>query len=298
MKPSLVLSAVISLATISLALSETAQASSFGEQELDRERFAVVAAPYRHGYNLLILEQIPGQKKCWQEVGHAPTAIKPLFLDFDFTNACKRSSDSNNYSIRLNGRDYGIDYLTNIVKKDGELHLIGVPRDPSKPELHLGKTYGLTSDSLKIVLDPQWRLTKRIHGTRTTEHIYISNNSSNNLSQSDKPIAHGIQPVNPTQPHHPVTNVAPAMQPIPIHPSFGYQPSVPSNYQQPAYSQPTYQQPMLTPQQHPSAHPQQIISPPTSPQPTTVYRQPVYYSVPIQQKKNRSPQSLSLRIFR
>ncbi len=270
MKPSLLLSAVLSLATISLTLSETARASSFGEQDLDRDRFAVVAAPYRHGYNLLILEQIPGQKKCWQEVGHSPTKIEPLFLNFDFTNACKRSSDSNNYSIRLNGRDYGMDYLTDVVERDGELHLIGVPRDSSKPELHIGKTYGLASGSLKIVLDPQWRLTKRVHGNSTTEHIYISNN----FAQSNKLVSHAVEPVNPSQHHHRAINMAPPTQSI--NPSFGYQPSIPSNYHQPVYQQPT-----LTPQQPNTAHPQQIISPPTPQQPTTVYPQPVYYSVPI-----------------
>ncbi len=136
MKLSLLLAAAISLASISFIPSQTVRASSFEEQELNQHQFAVIAAPYRHGYNLVVLEQIPGQQKCWAETGNSPTVIEPLFLNFDFTNACKRNSDSNNYSIRLNGRDYGLDYLTDIVEQDGELHIIGVPRDRSLPQLY------------------------------------------------------------------------------------------------------------------------------------------------------------------
>ena len=275
MKPSLVLSTVISLAAISLIPSQTVQASSFSEQELNQNQFAVVAAPYRHGYNLLVLEQIPAQQKCWSEIGHSPTVIKPLFLDFDFTDACKRSSDSNSYSIRLNGQDYGMDYLTDIVEQDGELHLIGVPRDSSKPQFHIGRTYGLKSGSLKIVLDPEWRLTKRRHENKTTDHVYLSKN----ISESKKLISHAVQPVTPTQPnHYPAYNVTPVTQPV--APNLNYQQPV---YQQPIYQQPIYQQQITTPQPSANVYPQQIASPPAPPQqPTNVYPQPVYYSVPVQ----------------
>ena len=290
MKPSLVLSAIISLAAISFVPS-TARASSFDEQELNQNHFAVVAAPYRHGYNLLILEQIPGQEKCWSEVGQSPTEIEPLFLNFDFTNACKRSSDSNNYSIRFDGKDRGLDYLTNIVEQDGELHLIGVPRDSNQPQLHLGKTNGLASGSLKIVLNPQWRLTKRLHGDNPTDHVYISNNSD----RSQELISHAVQPVSGTQPNNQVRYATPPTQPVnPIDPNLGYQQSMPNNYQQPvyqqpAYQQPVYQQPILTPQQPPAVYPQQNTLPPASSQPPAVYPQPVYYSVPVNSVP--SPQS-------
>ena len=191
---SLLLTAAISLSTFSFIPYRTVQASSFGEQEVNRERFAVIAAPYRHGYNLVVVEQIPGQKQCWSETGTSPTVVEPLFLNFDFTNACKRHADSNNYSIRFNGRDYGMDYLTDIVEQDGELHLIGIPRDSTKPQIHLGRTYGLSSGSLKITLDPQWRLTKRTYGGDTTDHIYLSGNSEQLES-----VSHAVQPVNLTR---------------------------------------------------------------------------------------------------
>ena len=276
MKPSLVLSIAISLVAVSFIPSKTVRASSFGEQELNQNQFAVVAAPYRHGYNLLVLEQFPAQKKCWSEVGHSPTVIEPLFLNFDFTDACKRSSDSNSYSIRFNGKDYGMDYLTDIVEKDGELHLIGVPRDSNKPQLHIGRTHGLKSGSLKIVLDPQWRLTKRVHGNNTTEHIYLSN------TKSEKLVSHAVQP-QPT--NRPVYNAAPMMQPVTPTTNPNHQPPMPNNYQQPVYQQPVYQQPT-------SVYPQQSTVAPTPQQPTNVHPQPVYYPVAPtpQQPTNVYPQ--------
>ena len=287
MKPSLVLSIAISLAAVSFIPSKTVRASSFSEQELNQNQFAVVAAPYRHGYNLLVLEQFPAQKKCWSEVGHSPTVIEPLFLNFDFTDACKRSSDSNSYSIRFNGKDFGMDYLTDIVEKDGELHLVGVPRDSNKPQLHIGRTHGLKSGSLKIVLDPQWRLTKRVHGNNTTEHLYLSN------TKSEKLVSHAVEPIGSTQQvNHPGSNVAPVMQPVIPTTNPNYQPPTPNGYQQPVYQQPVYQQVVPTSQQPPNVYPQQsTVSP--SPQPSTnVYPQPAYYPVAPtpQQPTNVYPQ--------
>ena len=266
MKLSLALSALISLTAISFIPSkpvQSSQISSFGEQEINQSQFAVVAAPYRHGYNLLILEQIPTEQKCWEEVGSSPTVIKPLFLDFDFTDACKRSSDSNSYSIRFNGEDYGMDYLTDIVKQNEELHLIGVPRDRGKPQLHIGRTHDFQSGSLKIILNPEWRLTKRLHENNTTEHIYLSNN----IAESKQLVIHAVQQSIPShnyrQPSYtpaPVSTVVPVAQPA--QSNLGYQPPMPNTYQQPAYQQPVYQQP------------QPVL------QPANVYQQPAYYSVP------------------
>ncbi|NJK40850.1 MAG: DUF3747 domain-containing protein, partial [Acaryochloridaceae cyanobacterium SU_2_1] len=61
MRLSLLLTAAITLSTISLVPSKLVQAAAFSEQELKQNQFAVIAAPYRHGYNLVVLEQIPGQ---------------------------------------------------------------------------------------------------------------------------------------------------------------------------------------------------------------------------------------------
>ena len=133
-------------------------------------------------------------------------------------------------SIRLNGRDYGLDYLTDIVEQDGELHLIGVPRDRSLPQLHIVRTHGLSSGSLKIILNPEWRLTKRIYGDRATDHLYLSKGSDS----SDKLVSHAVESVTPTsqKPYYPqVAPTTPIAQPVPT-------------YQQPIYQQPVYQQPV------------------------------------------------------
>jgi hypothetical protein len=268
MKLSVLLTGVISLAAMGFVPSEVVEASSFKEQRVDRDRFAVMAAPYRHGYNLVVVEQIPGQRKCWLETGSYPTVIEPLFLNFDFTNSCKRSSDSNSYSIRFNGRDYGMDYLTDIVKQDGELHLIGVPRDSNKPQLHLGRTYGFKTGSLKIILDPQWRLTKRVYGNNTTEHIYLSNSpesSTQLISQTAKPLTPTYQPPN----NIPVSNVAPIAQPI----APSYPVPIPNNYPQ-LYQQPVY--PLQALPQQPVVNYQPVYPVQALPQQPVVNYQPVY----------------------
>ena len=278
MRLSLLLTAIISLTSMSFVPSKTVQASSFREQEINQDRFVVVAAPYRHGYNLMVVEQIPGQRRCWLEKGNSPTVIEPLFLNFDFTNACKRSSDSNNYSIRFDGLDYGMDYLTSIVEQNGELHLIGVPRDSNKPKLHIGRTHGFKAGSLKIILNPKWRLTKRVYGNNTTDHIYLSNSSES----STKLISHAVQPETPAQsPHEPAPNstvAPPPTQPI----SHGYQAPVPPSYSQPVYQQPVY--PAQTVPQQPVVNYQPVYPVQTVPQQPVVNYQPVYPLQPAPQQ--------------
>ena len=263
MKLSLLLTAAISIASISFIPFRSVQATSFNEQQVNQNQFAAIAAPYHHGYNLVLIEQIPGQQKCWSEKGAFPTKVEPLFLNFDFTNACKRSSDSNNYSIRVNGQDYGMDYLVEIVKKNNELHLIGVPRDRTKPQLHIGRTYGLNSGSLKIVLDPQWRLTKRTYKQNVTDHVYLSHDSN----QPNGFISHAVQPV-----------AQPAVQTTP-------QPATNYNYPANVYQQPVY--PVSPVPQPPTGnvYQQPVYSVQPAPQPPmgNVYQQPVYSVQPAPQ---------------
>jgi hypothetical protein len=294
MRLSLLLTAAITFATISVVPSKILQAAAFSEQQLNQNQFAVIAAPYRHGYNLVVVEQIPGQKKCWSETGTSPTVVKPLFLNFDFTKACIRSADSNNYSIRFNGQDYGMDYLVNIVKQDNELHLIGVPRDNTQPQLHIGRTHGLSSGSLKIVLDPQWRLTKRVHQGNSTNHIYLSNTPessgklvSQTLVSSPTPVYQqptnyapnsnfnsGVQSLNSTNPTSP-TNFT----------NLTYQPPIQNTYQQPVYQQPVYATPPMTQQPISSVYqPPVYVVPVTPPQPmNNIYQQqqPLYSVQPV-----------------
>ena len=188
MRLSLLLKTVGFTASIvtSLLFSRPTQAVSFGEQEVNQNDFVVVAAPYRHGYNLMIVEQVPGARQCWSENGVNPVFVDPLLLNFDFTNDCKRSVDSNGYSVRLDGQDYGMDYLVSIVETDGELQLVASSRDSKQPDILIGTTQGMGDGSLKIFLNPGWRLTKRTYDGSTTEHVYLSGDSTAQKSSGQR----------------------------------------------------------------------------------------------------------------
>jgi hypothetical protein len=279
MKPSQLIQLLLTVSTLSTLTnffpSASVSALSFGEKEVNQEGFAVVAAPYRHGYNLLILEQIPGQRPCWSETGSNPTIVNPLFLEFDFTKACIRSSDSNSYSIRFGGEDYGLDYLLNVVKKEGELHLIGTPRDPNRPELLIGQTNGLSTGSLKFHLNPGWRLTKRTFEGNATEHIYLSRTAEDReqiVSQSAaKNESNNKERATVETTVYPQPAVYPGQQP-----GVTVYPQQPAAYpvQQPGVT--VYPQPAAYPVQQPgvTVYPQPTAYPVQQPG-TTVYQQPV-----------------------
>jgi hypothetical protein len=177
-------------------------AATYGQTEVDADRFIAIAAPYGYNqYNLLVIEQIPGQKTCWQEKGTKPVSIDPLLLNFDFTGSCNRSTDSNGYSIRIAEQDYGLNYLLSVVERNGELFLIGISRrDRSQPEIVLGRSYGVTGTYTKIFLNPGWRFTRRTYQGKTLGHVYFTgdnpslasgsigtNTNTNNSSSNKKP---------------------------------------------------------------------------------------------------------------
>ncbi|RMF27985.1 MAG: DUF3747 domain-containing protein [Cyanobacteria bacterium J083] len=171
------------LATATLAsilIGNPVIAVQYGEKEIDQQQVIAVAVPIGTGYNLLIIEQIPGKKQCWRELdSQPPVRIDPLLLNFDFTGNCRRATDSNGYSLRLDGRDYGLDYLLAIVKKEGELRLVARPRSPRyKKSIVIGRTYGIKDGLLKIFLDPGWKFTKRTYEDKTLGHFYFSGDTS------------------------------------------------------------------------------------------------------------------------
>ncbi len=154
-------------------------ASVFSQQEVDQSQFVAIAAPFgSSSHQLLIVEQIPGKQTCWSESGSNPVTINPLLLNFNFTGHCRRSTDSNGYSIRVAGQDYGSQYILNVVKRDGEMLLTGSPRLGSAgSEVVLGRTYGLDNGFAKIFLDPEWRFTKRSFEGKTLGHVYLTADS-------------------------------------------------------------------------------------------------------------------------
>ena len=166
------------------------QASPFDEKEVNQDDFIAIARPYGDNkYDLLILRQIPGQRQCWQEIeSNSVTTIDPLLLNFNFAGSCERSTDSNGYSIRIDGKDFGLDYLLRVVKRKDELVLVGSHRsDPTQPNIVIGRTQGITSGFLKIDLDPGWRFTQRAYDGKTLSHVYVTGDSTSILAQPSTP---------------------------------------------------------------------------------------------------------------
>lgn len=167
----------ISSLFLSLFIPHAAQAYTFGQEEVDQSKFIAIAVPFAEGkqYNLIILEQISSTQDCWEEKADQPGVIDPLLLQFDFTGICGRSTDSNGYSIRQGGQDYAMDYRLSVVKKNGNLVLMGYPsRNPGAPKLKIGQTQSLTDGFLKIELEPGWRFSKRSYNGKTLGHIYFT----------------------------------------------------------------------------------------------------------------------------
>lgn len=163
--------AISTVATIAPAIS-----AQFGQKEVDQSKFVAIASPVRGGtaHQLLVLEQISSSRNCWSESGSAPTLIDPLLVNFDFTGICGRSTDSNGYSIRMNGDDLGLQYSLRIVRRDGDMMLVGAPSNRSNPTLLVGRTSGVTPEFAKINLEPGWRFTKRTFEDQTLGHVYLT----------------------------------------------------------------------------------------------------------------------------
>ncbi|MBR8831226.1 MAG: hypothetical protein N5P05_002992 [Chroococcopsis gigantea SAG 12.99] len=152
----------------------SAKATIFQAQEVEQANFIAVARPYGNKYDLLIIQQIPSQRQCWDESGANPTIVQPLLLNFDFTGSCERSTDSNGYSLRLDGEDYGMTYLLRIVEKNGDLFLVGTNRSNPGQEIVIGRTGGVSAGLLKIQLNGGWRFTKRSFAGKSLGHVYLT----------------------------------------------------------------------------------------------------------------------------
>ncbi|XLQ10942.1 MAG: DUF3747 domain-containing protein [cyanobacterium endosymbiont of Epithemia adnata isolate EadnSB Bon19] len=151
------------------------QASTFEEQAVQQNNVVAIARPYGQGkYDLLIIEQIPDKQACWTESGSNPILVEPLLLNFDFVGICRRATDSNGYSIRVDGNDLGLDYLLRLVPRDKELVLVGTPRGGNHQEIVVGSTKGLASGFMKIILNPGWQFSKRSYQGKVLGHFYLS----------------------------------------------------------------------------------------------------------------------------
>ncbi|WP_421655770.1 DUF3747 domain-containing protein [Leptothermofonsia sp. ETS-13] len=168
----------MSLASIAIATTSRV----FGQKEVDQNKLIVLAAPYGSGnsYQLLILEQLSDERPCWSESGANPVIVDPLLLQFDFTGICGRSTDSNGYSVRMAGRDFGLVYDLDVVRREGDLVLIATNITNRKAAvLEVGRTNGIppSGQFAKINLNSGWRLTKRTQDNKELGHVYLTSDT-------------------------------------------------------------------------------------------------------------------------
>ena len=186
--------ALSAIASTTMMTVPQAQAVSFEEQQVSQDDFAIVAVPFGYQeHRLEIIEQIPGEKQCWQESGSAPVRVDLLLLDFDHTDSCRRIINTNGYTLRLNGQDERVAHVVKIVRNNGELQLVAFHKDPAQPSIVIGKTNGLSDSAMKITLNPGWEITKRVHQGKVIDHVYLSgaSNSSSTYSATSSPTING-----------------------------------------------------------------------------------------------------------
>ncbi|WP_199325033.1 DUF3747 domain-containing protein [Phormidium sp. FACHB-1136] len=228
------LAATVAAALAGLVTPATASANTFGQQPIDPNLVIPVATPIRNGalYNLLILEQVPNRRQCWQEQAQegGPTVVDPLLLNFDFVGSCDRKTDSNGYSVRINSEDLGVQYRLEIAQRQDDLVLLARHnRDRSLAPIEIGRTQGRADGLLRIQLNPGWQLTRRLFNGQPTGHIYVTHDAPltnvvvataplSPLSATEAPALSA--PLNPT-PTSSATPPAPSapLNPPPVNPS-------------------------------------------------------------------------------
>ncbi len=177
------------------------KAAIIGEENIPQSQVVAVAAPFGNNrYNLVVVEQIPGKDNCWNERGTQPTIIDPVWTTFDFTGHCRRATDSNGYSVHLDGQDTSQDYLLSLVERDGELKLVALNRQ-DRSRTVIGTTFGLSSgDFLKVYLNPGWQFTKKTVDGKVLGHVYFSGDTQAIAAAGDTPPTPPPAPVAPSFP--------------------------------------------------------------------------------------------------
>lgn len=222
------LSALLLLSGSFWMLGKPASAALFDQQDVDEERFVVVAAPIgaapqaRSGpsHQLLILEQLSDERPCWQVDQSYPGRIDPLLLDFDFTGICARSNDSNGYSLRIAGEDLGLQYSLRILEQDNRLILAAVSnRNPRSTPIVIGWSQVGGQGFTELQLAPGWRLTRRVYEGQATGHVYVTHDEPLNIVASTGTIPPSPFPSRPSQPVvTPPAVTPPAIVPTPATP--------------------------------------------------------------------------------
>jgi len=153
--------------------------AQFTEAPISEDEVIAIAVPAGAiGYNLNVVQQVPGKQQCYATSGSEPTIVDPLWTTFDFTGSCNRSTDSNGYSVRLDGQDTSLDYRLDIVKKGTELQLVAKNyKDGSN--LVVGQTFGMPAEGeyVKIFLNDGWEFTKKAYEGKVLGHFFFSGDS-------------------------------------------------------------------------------------------------------------------------
>ncbi|MDJ0898100.1 MAG: DUF3747 domain-containing protein [Xenococcus sp. MO_188.B8] len=158
-----------------------------GEQQINQTQVIGVAVSGGRFHNLVVIEQIPGKETCWSESGSQPTVVDPLWTTFDFTGSCRRATDSNGYSVRLDGQDTSQDYSLDLTEQGDEIHLVAVSRQ-DRSRTTIGSTFGKADGQfLKIHLYPGWQFTKKTYEEKTLGHFFFSGDTVAISAAGDTP---------------------------------------------------------------------------------------------------------------
>ena len=172
--------AAIFTGAIALSAPLLPAVAQFTEAPVPGEDVLAVAVPAGAiGYNLNVIQQVPGKQQCFAEQGDAPTIIDPLWTTFDFTGSCNKATDSNGYSVRLDGEDTSLDYRLDVIPKGDDLQLVA-KNYKGGPNLVVGTTGGKPAkgEYVKINLNPGWEFTKKAYEGKTLGHYFFSGNST------------------------------------------------------------------------------------------------------------------------
>ena len=171
--------AAIFTGAIALSAPLLPAVAQFTEAPVDGEVVAVAVPAGAIGYNLNVIQQIPGGQQCFAEQGSNPTIIDPLWTTFDFTGSCNKATDSNGYSVRLNGEDTSLDYRLDIVPNGDNIQLVA-KNFRGSGDLVVGQTGGKPAQGeyVKINLNPGWEFTKKAYEGKKLGHFFLSGDST------------------------------------------------------------------------------------------------------------------------
>lgn len=169
-------------------LASSSKAVDISEEPVPKDQVIAVAVPAGSiGYNLAVIEQIAGKQQCWNESGSEPTIVDPLWTTFDFTGSCRRSTDSNGYSVRIDGQDTSLDYLLSLVPKGDTLQLVAQNRN-DRSRTVVGTTFGTSAGNyLRVYLNPGWQFTKKTVDGKVQGHFFFSGDTQAIAAAGDAP---------------------------------------------------------------------------------------------------------------